>query len=100
MIFHKNGVVRYRERAEAFPYLALAKGAAVPGITLEAEAESLTDMEESDPKDWFDGPPMGGLWIQTLHQRDDYGITMLVLEQQYPEDDEGIQELGLPRFRR
>lgn len=100
MFFHKNGLVRYPERTEEFPYLALTKGAAVPGITLEAEAGILTDLEEADPKDWFDGPPMGDLWIQTLHQRDDYGITMLVLDQHDPEDDDGIQELGFPRFRK
>lgn len=100
MIFHQNGVVRYSERSEEFPFLAQAKGSAVPGITLEATAGILTDLEEADPKDWFDGPPMGDLWIQTLHQRDDYGITMLVLEQQDPEDGDGVQEIGLPTFRK
>lgn len=100
MVFHRHGIVRYPEKAGTFPYLALPKGSSVPVLTGEAVAGSLTNLDEADPKDWSDGPPMGELWAQTLHQSDGFGITMLFLEQHDPEDDDGVEELGLPRFRR
>lgn len=78
MIFHRHGVVRYPDRVEEFPYLALTKGSTVLGIGVEAEVGSLTNFEEADPKDWFDGPLMGDFWVQTLQQINGFGITMLI----------------------
>ena len=57
----------------------LRKGSSMPPKDGVAGSTGLTDIHEDDGKNWFDGLPMGELSVQTLHQQNGYGITVLIL---------------------
>lgn len=80
MIFFQGGSLRCFDKSDDFPFLAINQDAHLPpSVAAGLSAGTLTDVTEADPKDWLDGLIRGELWVQTLHQRDGYGITMLTL---------------------
>jgi len=87
MVFHRNGLVRYVDRSDGFPPPSVKKDTTLPASVLTGVSSgSLSELEIADPKDWFDGPPMAELSMQTLYQKKGYGITMLILEEDDPDD--------------
>ena len=92
MVFHRHGKLRYFDKRKSFPYLPFAKGAAMPvSATERRDTNPVTALVEADPKDWFDAPPGATLWIQTLFQKDGFGTTMLLLDDDgyVDRDDDG-----------
>lgn len=86
MFFAQNGTVRYFDKSDDFPFLMVGKDTHLPpSVDAGCPAGTLTEMTEADPKDWLDGPINGKLWLQSLHQRDGYGITMPTLNPDDPE---------------
>jgi len=104
MVFHQNGVLRYFNKSGGFPFLPIHKKAPLPNsVQRGLPAGTLTDMLEADPKDWFDGPPGGELFAQTLYQSDGVAITLLTLDRDVAipdgQEEDGLPELGMPTFR-
>lgn len=104
IVFHQNGTLRYFDRSGEFPFLPIRPKAPLPNsIQRDLPAGTLTDMLEADPKDWFDGPPGGELFAQTLYQSDGVAMTLLALDGDFPGTDDdkedGLPELGMPTYR-
>lgn len=104
VVFHQNGALRYFDKSSEFPFLPIRPKAPLPNsVQRDLPAGTLTDMLEADPKDWFDGPPGGELFAQTLYQSDGVAMTLLALDGDFPctDDDkeDGLPELGMPTFR-
>lgn len=80
LVFHHMGSVRYVDKQDDFPFLPLRRGSPLPTASDSTRNDgTLTTKTEGDPRDWFDGPPMSALWVQSLHQSNGHGITMLEL---------------------
>ena len=82
--FTREGQVRYVERAEGFPMLAIRSGDPAP-VLPPPDDSGLSAHEGGDPNDWFAPGHRQPLVVQTLHQQKGYAITLLALD----EDDEG-----------
>ena len=80
LVFSRNRIVRYFDKAQDFPYIARRKGDTLPPFALPADNSGLTSHDLADPLDWLARSPKQDLVVQTLHQRDGYAITLLVLE--------------------
>ena len=88
LVFHRNGLVRYVDRPDGFPPPSVKKHLTMPeSVEPDLASGTLTDLEVAGPRDWFDGAPMSELSIQTLYQKKGYGITMLTLDTEDPDDD-------------
>ena len=74
LVFSKDGMVRYVERRDAFPFLDLRKGSAMPSVPLPEPGDPITDHDEADPRNWGMPPNGPNLIVQTLHQRDSFAI--------------------------
>lgn len=104
MVFFQGGTVRYFDKSGDFPFLMAKKDSLLPpSVQAHRSAGTLTDAAEADPKDWLDGPIKGELWIQTLYQRNGFGITMLTLDAEDPgaeDTDDGDPEDAYRRYSR
>lgn len=87
MVFFQGSTVRYFDKSGDFPFLMANKYSPLPHtVQAHRPAGTLTDVAEADPRDWLDGPTNGELWVQTLYQDDGFGITMLTLDTEVPDD--------------
>lgn len=95
VVFSRNGRFRYAAKTSGFPWLSLRRESPMPIMMSSLRQNGLTDVEPGDPKDWFDGPPMGELNIQFLAQKKGYGMTLLTLNDfaDPEEDDPPIEDV-------
>ena len=87
LVFSQNGVVRYIDRRDTFPFLGLRNGDAIPTLAPVPHGSTLSDHEEADPRDWGMRPNGPDLVAQTMRQDEGYAMTLLALDQADPETD-------------
>jgi IrrE N-terminal-like domain len=88
LVFSQNGVVRYIDRRDTFPFLGLRRGDAMPTLASVPAGSTLSDHEEVDPRDWGMRPNGIDLVAQTMRQEGGYAMTLLALDRQDAEADE------------
>jgi hypothetical protein len=77
VVFTRDGVVRYVERADCFPFVSIGPGCRLSILPNPADSSGLSGHEETDPRDF----------MQTLSQRGGYAITLLSRDPDGREDD-------------
>lgn len=80
VVFSRDGVVRYVERAQSFPFVSLRKRDRLPALPRPVDASGLSNHEQADPQDWLAGSPREDLIVQMLQQQDGYAMTLLALD--------------------
>lgn len=88
-IFSKDGRVRYVEKAKEFPATTVWAGDKLGHLLVSRGSTGLTTLDEVDPSDWLRKPAGYALYAQSLFQKSGYAVTLLVAEQDEP--DEGDQ---------
>ena len=77
VLFHKNDRLRYFTKHDDIPNFKISKGHQMPMLPQITASSLLTEIEPTDPSEWFwklDGIQMTA---QTLYQQDGYGMTLL-----------------------
>jgi Zn-dependent peptidase ImmA (M78 family) len=77
LVFSAEGVVRYVARHSDFPFVSLQRGQRLPSLSLPGGEAGLSAHAEGDPRDWLARSDLGPLILQTLSQREGYGMTLL-----------------------
>ncbi len=80
LVFSYNGVVRYVERCDKFPFVNCRPKEPLPSVPPPEDDVGLSAHVEADARDWLARPTHGGLVIQTLSQSAGYAITLLALD--------------------
>lgn len=80
LVFSREGVVRYIDRKDTFPFVRLNNGDALPLISGPSDGNAITDHDEADFRDWGMRANDAGLVVQTLFQDKGFAITLLALE--------------------
>ena len=88
LIFTRNGCVRYVDRQKDFPFVILRSGQPAPSLPPPEGAGNLSSHVEADWRDWLGRYPDGDLVVQTLHQQNDFAITLLAIDQSDDSDEE------------
>ena len=81
IVFTHDNRVRYTQRDNGFPVLAVRHGDAAPVTPPAADGSGLSAHEEGDPLDWFAPGHRQPLVVQTLHQQKGYAMTLLALDE-------------------
>ncbi|MEC5293044.1 ImmA/IrrE family metallo-endopeptidase [Aurantimonas sp. C2-6-R+9] len=88
IVFSKDGAISYFDRGEGFPWLAVDRGDALPGLPKRSSlSESLLPMNEADADDWLSYSSRTQLYAQTLLQSGGHAMTLLLAERDGGEDD-------------
>jgi hypothetical protein len=88
IVFSKEGIVSYFDKGNDFPWLAVDRGNALPGMLSPSKAsESLLPMDEADAEAWLRYPSGTALYSQTLVQFGGHAITLLLAEGKDGEDN-------------
>jgi hypothetical protein len=87
VVFTRDGVVRYVERADCFPFVSIGPGCRLSILPNPADSSGLSGQEEADPRDWLAPTSQTALLMQTLSQRGGYAITLLSRDPDGREDD-------------
>lgn len=104
-IWSYRGRVRYVIRGARFPFVPLSKGDRLPPLTQAFRAVSqarpgFTEVVETHAQAWT-GRPDIDLSEQTRLAENGHAVTLLLadLPDDAQEEDSGLPELGMPRFR-
>ena len=100
--FSKNGRLRYWSQGADFPFSRIGRGMDMP-VTLPVPADSrLSEIEGSDPLDWFTDPGNATVAVQTLHQQNGHAMTLVAVEHGEEDDEDEGHALNRdpPRFKR
>lgn len=90
ILLQKDQRLRYGLYNDDFPQLLISRGDKVPALPQAPANSTLSDIETTDPEDWFRRPYGKEVSAQTLYQQDGYSMTLLILDQAADEDDEHI----------
>jgi Zn-dependent peptidase ImmA (M78 family) len=93
VVFSRDRMIRYVDRSDAFPSLALRKDDRVPVVS--RPKAGLSRWEEVDARDWLRSPSAGELLAQTLQQQEGFCITLLHMEA----GEDNYDELRPPSWR-
>jgi hypothetical protein len=95
----ENGIVRRFYKHLKFPYVSIDVGRAAPKQSLISRSAStgrgITEIAECLPDIWINverGKTAPKLYEQTMHQRDNFAMTMLWLENEDDEEDVDKEE--------
>lgn len=97
-VFTKDGRVQYVEKGRDFPATAIWNGDAAPQASSKRDGEPLTTLDEAHAAAWLAYPDRRTLYVQTLHQAEGFACTLLLVENDGGEGDDG--RAWEPRFRR
>ena len=88
--FSRDGRLRYWAHGSGFPRTGIGKGDPLPLVPSSGAA--LTDLEAVDPHDWLTATDQTEIAVQTLHQRDGYAMSLVVLEANPDDADNDIED--------
>jgi hypothetical protein len=89
VVFSKDGLVRYVQRQDGFPFVCLNRGDRLPPGPRAADLTGLSSHEAADARDWL-GRTRDDLVIQTLHQQEGFTMTLLMLDGADPLEAEPV----------
>ncbi len=103
-VWSHNGRVRYPIRGPSFPWVKLECGSRLATDTPAARAitrggSGFTHMQECHPGSWTDAEGVAELFEQTRVGKNDHAVTLLWATLSDAEEDDGLEELGIPKFR-
>ena len=104
--FSRAGRLRYWAKRSDFPHVAIKRDDQMPDLPQTRPGSPLSDHEERDPDDWLVNPGRSEVTVQTLHQQNDFAMTLVIVESQGNDDDDdgdgGIEDAfeRLSRFSR
>ncbi|MBN8927884.1 MAG: hypothetical protein J0H19_14815, partial [Rhodospirillales bacterium] len=80
----------------------IRKDASMPMLPKAHGTGRLSDFEEVEPRDWLTAPVDVEVKIQTLHQREEFAMTLLMLAPEADDRDDGDDGLedAFDRFSR
>jgi len=90
LVFSRNGVVRYIERSDGFPYLTCGPGSPLAAVPSPTGQDGLSNHVEADPRDWLGRPGRRDLVLQTLRQNEGYAITLLAFDASERDDEQEL----------
>lgn len=86
--FSREGKIRYIEKGKEFPSTRVWIGDPVPQLPgSPPDEDHVTSLDEASAGVWLANPNTRTLFAQTLFQRDDFAITMLLAELQEHDDE-------------
>jgi hypothetical protein len=80
VVISHNRKIRYFERTDTFPRLCLKKGDSVPALPRPSGGQSLSPLVEAEPSEWLSRPDGFGLFVQSLHQQNDFALSLLLAD--------------------
>ena len=81
LIFAQHGKVRYYIRQKIFPFMSLRKGQHLPETSPPANGSAISIAKEVKPLSFgLVAPLYNCLFVQTLHQMNDFSITLLTFD--------------------
>lgn len=88
--FSRAGRLRYWSRCSDFPRPTVNRNDLMPDLPQARPGSPLSDHEEADPIDWLVDPGRREVTVQTLHQQNDFAMSLVVVESQGNDgDDDG-----------
>ena len=96
--FSHQGRLRYWAKQDTFPPVAFWNGAQIPDLPNMRKDAKLSDFQDADPADWLAKPDNTELAVQTLYQQNGYAMTLLIVETNAEDDDDGDIEDAFDRF--
>lgn len=88
--FSRAGRLRYWARCSEFPRPTVNRNDLMPDLPQARSGSPLSDHEEADPIDWLVDPGRREVTVQTLHQQNDFAMSLVVVESQGNDgDDDG-----------
>lgn len=98
--FSKNDRLRYWSQGPDFPFPRVLRNMQMPMLPQD-RGSSPTEIDDGDPLDWFTDPGDATLAVQTLYQQDGHAMTLVTVEREEDDEDEGhALDRDTPRFRR
>ena len=85
--FSQEGRLRYWADCDAFPRPAIGRGQAMPALPQARQGAPLSDLEEADSGAWLVEPGHRNVMAQTLHQKNGFAMTLVIVEGGATEDD-------------
>lgn len=105
VVWSHQGRVRYSDRCNGFPWIALQRGDPLPNLSHASRAvrngrSGVTEMIETTSAAWTSADEVE-LFEQTRVGQNGYTLTLLwaTLPEDDPDGDNGLEELGTPEFR-
>lgn len=103
-VWSHNGRVRYSIRGPGFPWIRLDHGSPLATDTPAARAiargtRGFTRVQECHPGYWTDAEGVAELFEQTRVGKDGHAVTLLWATLVDTKEDDGLEELGVPKFR-
>jgi len=86
VVFGRNGIVRYVDRAPDFPFVSCRKGDPLPSCQNAPDPSGLTGRIHSEPADWVARMPQSELLTQRLFQASGFSMTLLMLDEDEKEE--------------
>lgn len=104
LVFSKNGIIRYVKKHQYFPSLNVWKDDSLPTSCISKRSTlpigKVSDWDTVDAGIWLTQPKGRRICEQTLAQENGFRMTLLVLEDQEPDDDERNTDWHSPTFHR
>lgn len=100
VLFHTNDRLRYFDKHDDIPSFRISKGHQMPMLPQINSSSQLTEIEPTDPSEWFWKPEGIQMTAQTLYQQDGFGMTLLNVSGLSDEEEQTPFEDTFERYNR